>query len=135
MFLGLFTDMPPLNVFLPENANKSNSVKFIYAVRTLSARRPICDTNLASYLLQHLKVGDIIYGKIQSLQPGGCLIRCLCTGPPNFQIFTDVKARVTHTRQANVHSVCLIFNCIFRHFCHIHFKYRPSIAKAIRAVT
>lgn len=42
-----------------------------------------------------MNVGDIVYGKIQSLQTGGHLLRLLCTQPPNFHIFSDVKARVT----------------------------------------
>lgn len=44
---------------------------------------------------QQMNVGDIVYGKIQSLQTGGHLLRLLCTQPPNFHIFSDVKARVT----------------------------------------
>lgn len=43
---------------------------------------------------QQLKIGDIVYGKIQSPQPGGYLIRLLCTHPSKFYIFNDVKARV-----------------------------------------
>lgn len=31
--LGMYADMPPLNIFLPENANRTNLVKTIYSVR------------------------------------------------------------------------------------------------------
>lgn len=51
--------------------------------------------NFCFQLFQQMNVGDIIYGKIQSLQTGGHLVRLLCTDPSSFQIFNDLKARVT----------------------------------------
>lgn len=93
--------MPPLNVFLPENANRTNLVKKIYSVCT-TAREGIHTKHVGSIALlffQQLKVGDIVYGKIQSMQQGGYLIRLLCTQPPKFHMFNDVKARVTNQKR------------------------------------